>query len=328
MMQRKPRAMPHHPVPIDDIRLQSRKLVRALGFMGGRFAGTDLPPSSVHTLIEIEAQPGLTAAALSETLRLDKSSVSRLLRKLVLSGEVSERPDAKDARIKRLSLTEEGKRRVSAIHDFARAQVAGALDRLQPQHHRTVLDGLSLYAEALAPKTGETAAPVEIRTGYRPGLIARITQMHIDYYARTAGYGQRFETVVATGLAEFCNRLDHPDNAVWTVMRGGRILGSIAIDGEDLGDGIAHLRWFILDDSLRGSGFGRQLMAQALAFVDARPFVRADLWTFDGLSAARHLYEAHGFVLAEQRPGDQWGREVLEQRFMRQRQKHAVVDRT
>ena len=124
---------------------------------------------------------------------------------------------------------------------------------------------------------------------------------------------------MAGGLGDFCNRLDHPDNAVWTVMRGEQILGSIAIDGQDLGAGIAHLRWFILDDSLRGSGLGRRLMAQALAFVDARPFLRTDLWTFDGLSAARHLYEAHGFVLAEQRPGDQWGREVLEQKFTREK---------
>ena len=311
--------MTHQPVPIDDIRLQSRKLVRALGFMGGSFAGTDLPPSSVHTLIEVEAQPGLTAAALCDRLSLDKSSVSRLLRKLVLSGDIGEMPDAADARIKRLTLTEKGAHRVRAIHDFARGQVAGALHRLQPQHHRTVLDGLSLYAEALAPKTGEAAAPVEILSGYRPGLIAGITRMHIDYYSRTSGFGRAFEAVVAGGLGDFCNRLDHPDNAVWTVMRGEQILGSIAIDGQDLGAGIAHLRWFILDDSLRGSGLGRRLMAQALAFVDARPFLRTDLWTFDGLSAARHLYEAHGFVLAEQRPGDQWGREVLEQKFTREK---------
>lgn len=306
-------------VPIDDIRAQSRKLVRALGFMGSTFAGTDLPPSSVHALIEIEQQPGLTAAALCDLLRLDKSSISRLLRKLILSGDVREMPDAADARIKRLTLSEEGRRRVLAIHDFARGQVAEALGRLQPPQHRTVLDGLSLYAGALAPTTGETAAPVEIFTGYRPGLIARITEMHIDYYARSAGFGRAFEAVVAGGLADFCNRLDHPDNEVWTVTRSGRILGSIAIDGQDLGAGIAHLRWFILDDRLHGAGLGRRLMAQALAFTDARPFLRTDLWTFDGLSAARHLYEAHGFALAEQRPGDQWGREVLEQRFTRDR---------
>jgi DNA-binding MarR family transcriptional regulator/ribosomal protein S18 acetylase RimI-like enzyme len=306
---------------IDDIRAQSRKLVRALGFMGGAFAGTDLPPSSVHALIEIDQQSGITAAALCDLLRLDKSSVSRLLRKLVLSGDVSEGPVAGDARIKRLDLTGQGRRRVAAIHDFARAQVGEALNRLPPPQHRVVLDGLALYAEALVPPAGEAATPIEILTGYHPGLIAAITRMHVDYYARTAGFGRAFEAVVAGGLADFCSRLDHPCNQVWTVTRAGSILGSIAIDGQDLGQGIAHLRWFILDDSLHGLGFGRRLMAQALAFVDDSSFRRTDLWTFDGLTAARHLYEAHGFSLTEQRPGAQWGSEVLEQRFTRESSK-------
>lgn len=302
---------------VEDIRAQSRKLVRALGFMGDAFAGTELPPSSVHALIEIDAQPGISAAALCDLLRLDKSSVSRLLRKLIAMGDVSEMPDSADARIKRLTLTEEGRRRVALIHDYARSQVAGALERLDPQDHRAVLDGLTLYAEALAPAPDKTAAPSEILPGYRPGLIAGITRMHIDYYTRTAGFGRAFEAVVAGGLADFCARLDHPDNEIWTVLCGGRIVGSIAIDGQDLGPGMAHLRWFILDDSLRGLGFGRCLMAQALAFVDSRRFEETHLWTFDGLQAARHLYEAHGFRLTEQRPGAQWGSEVLEQRFVR-----------
>ena len=36
-----------------------------------------------------------------------------------------------------------------------------------------------------------------------------------------------------------------------------------------------------------------------------------------GLDAARKLYEQHGFVLMEEYPGDQWGKQVLEQKFVR-----------
>ncbi|MBQ3301478.1 MAG: GNAT family N-acetyltransferase, partial [Eggerthellaceae bacterium] len=90
-------------------------------------------------------------------------------------------------------------------------------------------------------------------------------------------------------------------------------------DGEDLGANIAHLRWFIVDDSARGSGAGRKLLSAALAFADEQGFAETHLWTFDGLSVARHLYEAHGFVCVEEHPGNQWGREVLEQRFVRPR---------
>ncbi|UXS34177.1 winged helix-turn-helix transcriptional regulator [Agrobacterium tumefaciens] len=312
------------PFPINDIRSTSRRLVRELGFMGGGFAGTDLPPSAVHALIELDACPGITARDLGKLLRLEKSSVSRMLRKLVLSGDVLEETDGEDSRIKRLYLTGRGQERVGAIHGFANRQVSSAMMRLTPADGHTILEGLRLYADALGDR-GEAATPaIEIVEGYRPGLIARITQMHALYYARTSGFGQRFESVVAEGLASFCNRLENPKNAIWVAMRGQEIIGSVAIDGEDLGSGIAHLRWFIVDDGVRGGGVGRRLLAAALAFADEKAFAETHLWTFNGLLAARHLYEANGFTCMEEHPGSQWGSEVLEQRFVRHLKGKAV----
>jgi len=302
------------PAIVDDIRALSRRMVRAWGFMGGAFAGTDLSPSSVHALIEIEAG-GLTARELGLRLRLEKSSVSRLLGKLVALGAVKETPDEADGRAKLLSLTAEGRSRVAAIHAFARRQVAEALGRLGAGEDRTVLDGLRLYSAALEGE--RETRPIVVATGYRPGLIARVTDMHMRYYAREHGLGQRFETLVAGGLAEFCGRLHNPQNAIWTAQMGGEIVGSLAIDGEDMGAGIAHLRWFIVADGLRGGGAGKRLLDAALAFADGHGFAETHLSTFAGLAAARHLYETRGFVLAEEKVGAQWGRELVEQRFVR-----------
>jgi len=308
------------PIVIEEIRALSRAMVRAWGFMGGEFAGTDLSPSAVHALIEIETG-GVTARELGVRLRLEKSSVSRMLRKLVAAGDVEEAAAASDGRVKMLSLTAAGKARVAAIHGFARAQVVDALGRLRSGEDRVVLDGLRLYSRALGIRTGDGAGlpSIEIVPGYRPGLIARITEMHARYYAREHGLGRRFESLVAGGLADFCNRPDSPRNAIWTARRGGEIVGSLAIDGEDLGADIAHLRWFIVDDSARGGGAGKKLLDAALAFADERGFAETQLSTFSGLDAARHLYESRGFVLVEEHAGTHWGKELLEQRFTRRR---------
>jgi GNAT superfamily N-acetyltransferase len=109
---------------------------------------------------------------------------------------------------------------------------------------------------------------IEIRDGWRPGLLGRIVALHAEHYARAHGFGAAFECTVARG---------------------------------------------------RGRGLGRRLLARALAFCDAHGFERTQLWTFDGLHAARHLYEANGFVLAAKWPGMQWGAPVQEQRFVRER---------
>ncbi|RYX95957.1 MAG: MarR family transcriptional regulator [Comamonadaceae bacterium] len=326
------------PSLVDAIRTASRQMVRELGFMQATIAGTGHPPSAVHAIMEIGAvgaigaigaeagkQPAMTAAQLADILNLEKSSVSRLVRKLVAAGELKETPSTGDARAKHLTLTAKGKRTLAAIHAFGRQQVTLALQKLPVADQHAVSHGLSTYAEALAGhRRGEQARPapaVDIVSGYRPGVIGRVTDMHAGFYARNFGFGQYFESLVATGIAEFAPRLADPRNGLWTAWHAGRMVGSVAIDGQDLGERIAHLRWFIVDDGLRGAGAGRKLLDEALAFCDrhGHAFDAVHLWTFQGLDAARRLYEACGFVLAEERSGRQWGSEVVEQRFIRQK---------
>ena len=141
--------------------------------------------------------------------------------------------------------------------------------------------------------------------------------MHGEYYARHHGFGHFFEGKVASGLAEFSARLDAECNHIWLAVLEGNIVGSVAIDGEDLGNNEAHLRWFILDDRCRGSGVGRRLLAEAMAFCDRRAFSAVQLWTFSGLHAARALYESFGFTLHKEWQGDQWGMMMTEQQFSR-----------
>ncbi len=160
---------------------------------------------------------------------------------------------------------------------------------------------------------------IEVREGYTPSLIGRVVEMHALFYSHLVGFGAVFESKVAAGLADFVLRLERPGNAIWHLDQGGSIVGSVAIDGEDLGTGIAHLRWFIIDDVVRGGGFGEILLGRALTFCDNHGFERVHLSTFKGLDAARRLYERHGFVLTSECQGDQWGKAVLEQTFDRNR---------
>src|SRR5450830_1865940 len=276
---------------VDGIRTASRRMVRELGFMQSTLAATDYPPSAVHTIIEIGARKSMSAAQLAEFLGLEKSSVSRMVRKLVEAGELQEQVSDVDGRVKWLALTPQGRRTLTAVQSFGRKQVVGALEQLNADQQQAVAQGLSVYAQALeARRSGEAivqAGDIRIVAGYQAGVIGRIVQMHAMFYARSVGFGSYFESKVAAGLAEFVPRLEHARNGLWLALQGERIVGSVAIDGQDLGDNKAHLRWFIVDDGLRGAG------------------------------AARRLYEGYGFQLKEEWPGAQWGKEMVEQRFER-----------
>src|SRR5207302_6805454 len=106
-------------------------------------------PSAVHTILEIGARGPMTSVQLAEILHLEKSSVSRMVRKLIECGELKEASDAEDARIKPLSLTPKGRRTLAALHDFGRRQVSGALSHLTETERRIVREGLVIYAAAL-----------------------------------------------------------------------------------------------------------------------------------------------------------------------------------
>jgi len=134
---------------IDDIRSASRQMVRELGFMESTVAATDYPPSAVHTILEIGLRGPMTAMQLAEFLHLEKSSVSRMVHKLIEAGELKETTDPIDARSKPLSLTAKGRRTLDTLHDFGRRQVTGALRHLSQSERRTVCEGLMLYAGAL-----------------------------------------------------------------------------------------------------------------------------------------------------------------------------------
>ena len=142
--------------------------------------------------------------------------------------------------------------------------------------------------------------------------------MHASFYSKNYGFGSVFEAKVAKEMAEFFSRLDHPNNNVWSAIVDGNIIGSISVDGENLGADKCHLRWFIVDDKVRGAGSGKQLLRTALKFSDENNFNETHLWTFKGLDAAKRLYEREGFLLVEEQVGKQWGTEVIEQKFIRQ----------
>ncbi|MDL2269477.1 GNAT family N-acetyltransferase [Desulfosarcina sp. OttesenSCG-928-A07] len=157
--------------------------------------------------------------------------------------------------------------------------------------------------------------PVTIVTSYLPGAIGRIAELHGTYYAAHWNFGAFFEAKVATEFSAFIRDYQPDRDGLWLTVAGGRVEGGIVIDGARAADEGAHLRWFIASDPLRGKGTGKQLLQKAMKFCQEKGFPSVYLWTFEGLHAARHLYESVGFEMTCQRRGVQWGTCVNEQRF-------------
>ena len=150
--------------------------------------------------------------------------------------------------------------------------------------------------------------------GYIPGGLAASCALQTRYYSRHHAFGAVFEAGRLRDIGAFLDRYDSSRDGVWLLVEGGDVRGSIVIDGSNGRAGSAQLRWFIVDDALRGKRRGNALMSAAMSFCRAH-YSHVYLHTFAGLDAARHLYQQHGFTLTNEHSTTEWGPAVLEQRF-------------
>ena len=93
----------------------------------------------------------------------------------------------------------------------------------------------------------------------------------------------------------------------------GQLSGSLGLTQE--GDGVGRLRWFVLDRSLRGQGWGGWLLAELLGQARAEGLHRLELETFSALTTAAHLYRRAGFRLIWERVRHDWGPPVTYQGY-------------
>jgi len=133
---------------IQKVRESSRQIVRELGLLGNE-SPFELPLSYRHVLIELDLRGQLTQLELTALLILDKSTVSRMIKKLVNYKLVATAIAESDKRYRLLTLTATGKKVVGGIHQSAIANVGRALKRLSLQEREQVERGLALYATAL-----------------------------------------------------------------------------------------------------------------------------------------------------------------------------------
>jgi GNAT superfamily N-acetyltransferase len=155
---------------------------------------------------------------------------------------------------------------------------------------------------------------IEIQ-GYYPGVVGKITEIHAVYYHENWGFDVSFETEVGKELSEFVSQFDADRDGLWVATKNGEFAGAIAIDGHNASTEGVRLRWFIVVPEFQKSGIGKELIFRALDFCKHKHYPKVYLWTFDGLTKARRLYEAAGFRLCEEDEVAQWGQHIKEQKF-------------
>jgi GNAT superfamily N-acetyltransferase len=155
---------------------------------------------------------------------------------------------------------------------------------------------------------------IHIRNELLPGDIEKVVRYHDEYYAEHYGFNHDFGKYVKGPLTEFFIR-NSPMERIWLLEDQAGLKGCIALTR--VSDEEAQLRWFFVDESLRGQGYGQQLINLLISFAAERYYRKIILWTVSLLEEARRLYEKNGFTLEEEHETEIWGRVLIEQKFVR-----------
>jgi GNAT superfamily N-acetyltransferase len=119
------------------------------------------------------------------------------------------------------------------------------------------------------------------------------------------------QPLVAEIAAQYVKNLDPEKENAWIAERDGQVVGSVFL--VKVSEQEAKLRLLYVEPEMRGTGLGRRLTQECIAFAKARGYQTLSLWTNDILHAARHIYQTAGFVLLSEEPHYSFGHDLVGQ---------------
>lgn len=105
--------------------------------------------AEAHALLELSREPGLSQNGLAAHLRLEKSSVSRIVTALEQRGWVARRRNAKDTRIVEVRLTGDGREFAATLAASRRAKFERIFAAIPAAERVTVLASLDTLLEVI-----------------------------------------------------------------------------------------------------------------------------------------------------------------------------------
>lgn len=291
------------------VRRFTRFYTRQIGLLNEGLLKSPFSLAEARVLYEIANRDRVAASDLTRDLGLDAGYLSRMLRALQGRGLVVRAPSAEDGRRYDLCLTEAGRSAFAGLDEGSCRQVQAMLEPLPGPDRQRLVAAMATIERLLgdAPRSSE---PYVLRP-HRPGDMGLVASRQGALYAREYGWDETFEALVAEIVAGFVRNFDRRRERCWIAERDGEMLGSIFLVKES--DAVAKLRLLYVEPAARGTGLGRRLVAECLAFARACGYRRVTLWTNDILHAARRIYQDEGFRLVRAEPHHSFGKDLVGQ---------------
>ncbi|MEN3535657.1 helix-turn-helix domain-containing GNAT family N-acetyltransferase [Microbispora sp. ZYX-F-249] len=293
---------------VPEVRAFNRFYTSVIGVLGAGMHDTPYSLTEARVLFELGTRESADTAGIRGMLGLDAGYLSRILTRFETDGLVSRERSAEDARRQVVRLTPKGRDTFAVLDRRSATEIETLLAKLTDPERRRLVSAMATVRSLLEP--AERREPYVIRPP-RAGDLGWVVHRHGALYGQEYGWGVAFEALVARIVADYVEDHDPRREGCWIAEVRGEPVGSVFCVRKD--DTTAQLRLLLVEPSARGMGIGGRLVEECLRFAAAAGYRRIMLWTRDVLASARRIYQAAGFELLEQHPGEESGTLVNDQ---------------
>ncbi|MFJ1606705.1 GNAT family N-acetyltransferase [Streptomyces sp. NPDC088253] len=297
---------------VQDFRSFNRFYTNVIGALDyGRHLYAPYTLTESRVLYELAHSPRTDAADLRAELSLDAGYLSRILNRFEQDGLIERTPSERDPRRRRITLTARGRETAALLDERSRESVGALLATVPADDRPRLAEAMHTVRTLLSSGRPPRREDVVLREP-GPGDLGWIVQRNAALYAGEYGWNTDYEGLVARIVADFAEDHDPHLERVWIAELDGRPVGCVMCVRDDA-PGTARLRLLLVEPDARGLRIGDRLVEAVIDFARDGGYRDLVLWTNDVLSAARRIYQRHGFVLVAEKPHRSFGADLLGQ---------------
>jgi DNA-binding MarR family transcriptional regulator/GNAT superfamily N-acetyltransferase len=297
---------------IGDIRAFNRFYTDIIGLLDQHLLDSPYSLAEARIIYEIHHNGGIQASQIMELMHIDKSYLSRLLKKLEKDGVIRRKKSEKDARAVILSLTAKGELEFEQLNKASDEQIVSMIQPFSAVQKQGLVSDMQSIRNLIKPAKPVVLDDIDIRTQILPGDLGYVAWLHGKVYSEECGYLLNFEGYVLESLGEWVHKYNPDKDRVWVCEHNGKMIGFLA--AVDRGDSL-QLRYFIFLPQYRGIGLGKKLMDEFMAWMKVRGIKKSYLWTTNEQHTATALYKRYGYRLTEEKPSLAFDKQLTEQRY-------------
>lgn len=292
------------------LRRFSRFYTKELNLLDAGLLHSRFSLAEARVLYELAHADGISARQLCGRIGMDAGYASRILARFARERLISRTPSATDRRLAHVALTEKGRREFAVLDRRSHQEARAKLGRLPAESQREVVQSLEIAERLLG---GAAAPPAFVLRAPQPGDMGWVISRHGALYAQEYNWDISFEALVAGIVADFMKSCDPARERCWIAEREGERAGCIFLVRKS--DKVAKLRLLLVEPEARGTGLGRRLVTECLAFAREAGYAKVTLWTNSILHAARRIYEQAGFRLVQEEKHHSFGHDLVGQNW-------------